>query len=359
LSNQTWIRTAFYLVAAVWALLLQDYSAEAADKENCLMCHRYRYLGRIDEKGRLRNYQVDEVTYFKSLHRAIACRDCHFYIKKFPHDPVTEEVNCSTQCHILPPHAEEKFSHERIAEIYSRSVHAIRPGDTPEQSRGKPQCKYCHLNPVYERVDQERIDFDETLRRCLNCHHEKGVTQAYKHVTHRLRKKTSRSPQEIVGLCGKCHDDQPLMKKYDVSEKTLTAVKTYKNSIHGKAVVLGSQAAADCISCHASSALHDIYKKENRDATINKDNLEKVCKQCHVGTNERFIQIAVHPVLEKEHEGVLGYIGVALKFALYGITLGLIGLMLSETYRRKKGGIKWQLRRGTTWRGIPRRKAGK
>jgi hypothetical protein len=346
-------------MTAVWAVLLSGFFAEAADKENCLMCHRYRYLGRIDEQGRQRNYQVDEAVFFKSLHRAIACRDCHYYIRKFPHDPVTEEVNCATQCHILPPHAEEKFSHERIAQIYSRSVHAIRPEDTPEQVRGKPHCKYCHLNPIYERIDPKRIDFDETLRRCLNCHQEKGVSQAYRHVTHRLRKKTSRSPQEIVSLCAKCHDDQELMKQYDVAEATLTAVKTYKNSIHGKAVMLGSPAAADCISCHASSALHDIYRKEDKRASIHRENLEKVCRQCHTRTNERFIQIAVHPRLAEDREDVIGYIGLALKFALYGFTLGLVGLMLIETYARKKDGLKWQLRRGTTWRGASRRKVRK
>jgi hypothetical protein len=258
---------------------------------------------------------------------------------------------------VLPPHAEEQFSHAHIADIHSRSAHGSKPADTPEQSAGKPQCKYCHLNPLYERVEDEKIDFHETLHRCLNCHQEKGVTQAYRHVTHRLRKKTSRSPQEIVTLCARCHDDQKLMEKYNVPRATLTAVKTYKNSIHGKAVVLGSQAAADCISCHASSALHDILGKGDKNASINKQNLERVCKQCHSRTNERFIQIAVHPTLEKEHKGLLGYIGVALKFALFGTTLGLIGLMFIETYGRKMDGLKWQLRRGTTWRGKSRRKA--
>jgi len=33
---------------------------DAADKENCLMCHKYRQIGRIDEKGRKRSYFVSE-----------------------------------------------------------------------------------------------------------------------------------------------------------------------------------------------------------------------------------------------------------------------------------------------------------
>ena len=34
--------------------------ANAADKENCLMCHKYRQIGRIDEKGIKRSYYRSE-----------------------------------------------------------------------------------------------------------------------------------------------------------------------------------------------------------------------------------------------------------------------------------------------------------
>ena len=84
---------------------------------------------------------------------------------------------------------------------------------------------------------EPEIAFEETLSRCLNCHERKGVTQAYKHITHRLRSKTSRSPQEIVQLCSKnCHADLVLMKKLNVSHESIEAVATYNESIHGKAV---------------------------------------------------------------------------------------------------------------------------
>jgi hypothetical protein len=345
----------FWMVQAVIALLL-SYSAMAADKENCLMCHKYRFVGRIDEDGKKFNYHVDENIYAKSVHRNVACRECHIYITKIPHDPVTEQVNCANTCHIKPPFSKEKFSHNKIIDIYNESVHAIKPEDSPELKAAKPYCKYCHLNPLYTRVDEKLIDFEKTLRRCLNCHQEKGVTQAYKHMTHRLRNKTSRSPQEIVKLCSQCHQDKELMKKFDISKKSLNAVETYNRTIHGKSIALGSDETADCISCHASNTLHDIFKKENPKATIYKDNLMTTCKQCHAQTNSWFIQIAVHPSLEREENPVVYFASIFFRLALYGSLFSMVGLMLLETYGRKRDGIKLLLKHGTTWRGIFKRR---
>jgi 5-methylcytosine-specific restriction endonuclease McrA len=330
--------------------------AAAEDKEDCLMCHKYRYLGRISEDGQRYNYNVDEHIYSKSIHRIVPCRDCHTTITKIPHDPVTEEVNCANVCHVKPPFAQEYFSHEKIIAIYKSSAHGIKPEDPPAVKSAKPYCKFCHLNPLYTRVEEAVIDYDKTLKRCLNCHRQKGVTAAYMHVTHRLRKKTSRSPQEIVALCAKCHEDKEMMQKLNVSSEELLAVETYNRSIHGKSVMLGSDQTADCISCHASSALHDIYKKENPKATINSANLQSTCKQCHEKTNNWFAQIAVHPRIEREKDPIVYFASIFFRLALYGSLFSMVGLMLLETYGRKKDGIKTILRRGTTWRGKSKRR---
>ena len=348
--NASLLILAFFMV-----LFLGFHQGNAADKENCLMCHKYRQLGRIDEKGRKRNYNVNENVYTNSVHRNVPCRDCHSYITKLPHDPVKEEVSCANECHIKPPFAKENFSHKKIIDVYNKSVHGIKPDDSPELKAAKPHCKYCHLNPLYTMVAEERIAFKETLARCLNCHEEKGVTQAYKHIAHRLRHKTSRSPQEIVQLCSKnCHAEVELMKKFKVSETSLESVETYNRSIHGKAVVLGSQEAADCVSCHATSAIHDIYKKDDPVSTVNKANMADTCNQCHTKVNNRFIQIDVHSSITRGEKPLLYYVNVGLTFAFYGTIFGLVGLMLLETAGRKKDGIKWQIRHGTTWRGQPK-----
>jgi hypothetical protein len=34
--------------------------------------------------------------------------------------------------------------------------------------QAKPYCKYCHSNPLYSKISEERVPYAETLRRCLN-----------------------------------------------------------------------------------------------------------------------------------------------------------------------------------------------
>ncbi len=334
-------------------------SVSAADKDNCLMCHRHRSIGRIDENGRRWNYHVDELSHSHSVHNKIECRDCHTYITKIPHDPVIQEINCATQCHIRPPFSQETFSHEKIVGIFNQSSHGIRPQDSEELKNAKPTCKFCHLNPLYIAMPEENVPFQETLNRCANCHPQNNVVLAYKHITHRLRHKASRSPQEIVQLCDKCHDDKALLKKLNVSAKALAATESYNRSIHGKLVRLGSKKAADCISCHSSDALHDIYGKDNPKATIHPDNLARTCRQCHEKTNDWFAKIAVHPSVGHKENIVIYGINFVLRIALYGSVLSLVGLMLFETMGRRRSGVRFLLKQGSSWQRRPKTKPNK
>lgn len=340
--------------AAILISVFYGFQADATDEYNCLMCHRHRLSGRIDENGKRWNYNVDEAIYNHSVHRNIECRDCHTTITKIPHDPITEAVSCANQCHIKPPFAQKKFSHQKIVDLYDQSAHGIRASDPEDLKQAKPYCKYCHSNPLYSRISEERVSYSETLRRCLNCHPESGVTQAYMHMTHRLRKRTSRSSREIVQLCAKCHQDVALMKKLKVSATAQDAVATYNQSIHGKLVQLGSQKAANCVNCHASSALHDIYKKDDERATIYKDNLLKTCQQCHATPTGWFVGIAVHPKAEHKESPIVFYMSIFLRLSLYGAVITMVGLMLFETFGRRREGIKLVLKNGTSWHGKSR-----
>ena len=312
-------------------------TAIAADDENCLMCHKYPSLARIGKDGLVKNFQVSEHIFMNSLHGKVACRSCHTYIKKFPHDPVTEKVNCANICHIKPPFSDENFSHKKIIDVFDGSVHAVRPDDSPLKKQSNPDCKYCHLNPLYKRAEENIASYNKTLARCLNCHQQKGVADAYHHITHRLRHKTTRSSQEIVKLCAGCHADTALMEKLGLSGVALEAVRTYKESIHGKMTTLGSEKAADCISCHASSLIHDIYKKDNPQSTINAKNIQDTCRNCHTKINKYFVKIAVHPSINEPHDPILFILSnLVLRFILYGTIFGLMGLLFHRNFPQKE-----------------------
>lgn len=146
------------------------------------------------------------------------------------------------------------------------------------------------------------------------------------------------------------------MEELKVSKESIEAVETYNESIHGKAVALGSQEAADCVSCHATSAIHDIYKRDEKEATVHRDNLVKTCSQCHENVNDRFVQIDVHSGIERHEKPFLYYANVILGFVFYGSVFSLIGLALLESYGRRNDGIAMQIRKGTSWHGKSKRK---
>jgi hypothetical protein len=169
------------------------------------------------------------------------------------------------------------------------------------------------------------------------------------------------------------------MKRLNVSERALEAVETYNRSVHGKLVRLGSEKAANCVSCHASSALHDIYKKDHQKATIRKasiiysglgrkrqkeptfrkDNLTKTCNQCHDKVNSWFINVAVHPSTNHDENLIIRLVKISLGFGMYSTVFGLVGLMLFESFGRRRDGIKLIMRNGTTWRKKPKRRSKK
>lgn len=349
--KQVSLLSAIITTAILGIALSMSSTAMAADDENCLMCHKYPSLARIGEDGLVKDYHVNEHIFLNSLHGKVSCRACHTYIKKFPHDPVTEKVNCANDCHIKPPFTDDDFSHRKIIGIFADSVHTAKPDDSPLKKASNPDCKYCHLNPIYKRADEINISYGKTLDRCLNCHQQKGVVDTYHHITHRLRHKTTRSSQEIVDMCSACHADVPLMKRLDLPERALEAVHTYKESIHGKMTLLGSEKAADCISCHASSLIHDIYKTDNPLSTINENNIQNTCKNCHAKINKYFVKIAVHPSIKSPRNPILFIINnLVLRLIMYGTVFGLMGLLFLETFRRKRDGACMKLKTGSSWR---------
>ena len=105
--------------------------ALAADEENCLLCHRYSGLGRIDETGKKHLYYVNEELYNQSVHRKIRCRECHLGIDKFPHGTV-HKVDCASVCHLIDASTSNPFSHANMIEKFNLSVHGTGSKDNPK-----------------------------------------------------------------------------------------------------------------------------------------------------------------------------------------------------------------------------------
>jgi hypothetical protein len=298
------------------------------DEENCLMCHKYPKMGLYTKEGR-RIFYVGEDIYAHSVHAKVPCRGCHADILQIPHRPDHKRVDCAMTCHIKDPFSNKEFSHIRIKESLEKSLHGPKEDDPPEKRKHRPNCKYCHLNPLYHyEVDYET---NLSLKRCRDCHAPRGVERAFEHMSYRMGRRTSRDPREIVELCSSCHADNDLMK---VFERTDAAAEGYKDYFHGKAVLRGWGKPANCVDCHTA---HEVYKHDDPRSMVHKDNLLRTCSEnpaCHPNANPNFVQAAVHVAMGSEENRVLVWVNRGFVLLTAGTMSFLflhIGLDFSRT----------------------------
>jgi len=81
---------------------------------------------------------------------------------------------------------------------------------------------------------------------------------------------------EITIQCGICHTKLS---------------KTYEDTYHGKAYMLGDKDAARCSDCHGA---HKILKVNNPDSEVGYNNIINTCKQCHENANLAFTGYLTH-----------------------------------------------------------------
>lgn len=331
------------------------------DDEACLMCHKYVRMARITDEGVFRSYYVPPATFAKTVHRNVPCRDCHSYIKQLPHKPVEEGVRCDKECHTKKnPATGKPFSHKAISDLYMQSVHG-RDKTAEGLDADKPYCITCHTNPVYNPSEEEPPE--EILKRCELCHEKKDfVRQWYFHTSRRVLD-VKRSGQEIVAICTRCHSNQELIDRHKnaadkegrpLGDKFPVAGTSYMDSFHGKVTSYGMIGAATCLDCHADNeeyykGVHKILPSRDPDSPVSEKNRVNTCKRCHKNADEKYAVVDPHPVFNEEYSPIL-HKG-ELIYGTFGniVVLCLVGLSMFETFGRRRDGVAWRLKRGSTW----------
>jgi len=332
------------------------------DDEGCLICHKYPRMTRVTEEGVIRSYYVMPDVFANTVHRNVPCRDCHNYIKKLPHGEVKEGVTCNTECHsVKNPATGKPFSHKIIYNAYKDSVHG-REKTAEGIMNDKPYCITCHTNPIYD--PNEKAPPKHIVDRCVLCHEDrKFVKQWYKHTSRRIRE-VRRNPEQIVKLCSSCHGDEKLVDRHikqakedgrKLGLKFKSAVKSYNESFHGKLTNYGFKKTANCLDCHAGNdnyykAVHEIRPSRDPLSPVHDNNRVKTCQQCHALADENYIRLDPHPSAEK-HDGEFRHYAEQIYNVISYITIfGLVGLSLFETWGRRRDGVAFRLKMGTSWR---------
>jgi len=313
--------------------------ADAADELNCIMCHKYRGLSRITEKGKFRLFYINEIMFKSGPHAKVKCNDCHRDITEVPHEPA-KPVNCTIRCHIIEPSGQKRFTHESVEDNLFMSAHSKydKDGNLKEHHEDYPHCKDCHVMPLYRPLSffkgvKPGIS-ERAMGRCRTCHRTGNfVDTFYTHVTSRLQK--TRAPKEIAAICARCHGDKELRKRHDLDD----VVGSYFETFLGKAVSHGSEHTPDCVDCHIRPGdnVHLIQSKESPTAAINIKNRHMACQaiECHPEAGDNIAGYHVHVTYDDPEKYPVEY--YLLKFFTFltaSVMYFFVGFIFLELLRR-------------------------
>ena len=316
------LHIAWGLVVLALVIAMPD-KLHAVDTENCLMCHRFRGLARVDNEG----------LFSRGPHTRVSCKGCHADIDKIPHDDA-EPVDCVRSCHIEEPTREIIFTHEKVKDTLRDSVHSPikEDGTTLDFPEDLPGCKDCHDMPLFRPVAMFKSVksgvSEHAVSRCLVCHSdERFIRYFYSHVTTRLHK--ARDPREVVDMCGKCHGDVAMARRHGLAD----VVSSYLETFHGKAVLMGSTLAPDCMDCHAQQGgVHEMLAATDPCSVVHPENRAVMCStvDCHSSATAALASFDVHatrdPATHKlEFAVALFFVIMTLAILLPVLTLNILG----------------------------------
>ncbi|MFH1746185.1 MAG: cytochrome b/b6 domain-containing protein [Planctomycetota bacterium] len=294
-------------ILIIVTIVLTALTARAQDPENCLSCHRFRGLSRLDpDTNELRLFFCDAEYYIyrEGQHARVHCTGCHekSEVTVIPHE-VKTRVDCAQTCHIIQATGlAMRFSHQRVAESLSRSVHAAErlaelEFDPPLLRPGQSVCLYCHEQPMFTLDDEALAAFSAHSggTRCDTCHKEElplEIAYFAHHVSSRM--KPSRTVQQLAQACAVCHSNARIIEQTDSHD----AVASYFHSFHGKANLLGSTETATCVECHSSNFgdQHLMLSSDVAESATNSAQLSDTCRTtaCHPGAPPEMSNAAVH-----------------------------------------------------------------
>jgi predicted CXXCH cytochrome family protein len=199
----------------------------------------------------------------KGLIQAAVCTDCHAKHLILDHKDSRSSINKSNVSHTCG------VCHVGIYKQFVNSIHSPTVSKTQEKL---PTCEDCHSSHQIKLVQQDKF------------------------------------MTEVTDQCGRCHEDLS---------------KTYLDTMHGKAYLLGNVKAAKCSDCHGA---HDILPVNDPHSHVGFKNVVQTCKKCHPDANRRFTGYLTHSTHhDRVKFPVLYYTYLAMSALLVG-TFGFFGL---------------------------------
>lgn len=270
--------------------------------EFCYSCHANRDLSMTFPNGEVLSLYLDPQEFQHSVHGTrLACTDCHQRNLVVPHE--VPRVQTARQL----AQVEYEVCKRCHFDNYTRTLDSMHFDAMAEGKEEAPICTDCHGAHNVIRLTESRTRVAET---CSTCHDD--IADEYRdsvhgsellekdnpdvpvcitcHGVHNIESATTASfRQSSVDLCARCHADEELMGKYEISPNVF---KTYLDDFHGKTVGFYQEEASEvwpdvavCTDCHG---VHDITQVDDPDSPVIKQNLVSTCRQCHEDATANF-----------------------------------------------------------------------
>jgi hypothetical protein len=256
-------------------------------QDNCILCHsdpqnqKGKTLFHPDPKTGNSNPLLNLKEFVSDVHfrRGLSCSGCHG--GKPTDESMTDAVGQNWPKDADARHKDRTWIPAFCAKCHSDSafMRDFNPALPTDQLTKYQESRHGKL--VLEAKDSRAAQ-------CVSCH---GV--------HGIRGPKSRmstvSPQRVPDTCGACHASPEHMAGFmteDGQPLPTTQVAEYKNSVHGKAVLVkNDQGAPSCTGCHGSHAA----------MPPSVASVAQVCRRCHV-LNGQLFDGSKHKVAFEQHK---------------------------------------------------------
>ncbi|MHB8877938.1 MAG: hypothetical protein ACYC8T_29945 [Myxococcaceae bacterium] len=261
----------------------------------CLVCHRAP--------------SFDGEAFKKSVHAELACADCHDGFDYQAHSVKTSELS--------------EGDASQVKKLATRSA-------APQAFLA---CATCHSEETEQVQSSAHGAWLKEERKsagplCSDCH---GSPHSI------LKAASPKLTAARSAVCTRCHDNADFLKQSGLSGDP---VPTYRDSVHGRLVVLGSERAPACQDCHGT---HAIARMGDPASPLALPTRAGTCGKCHEGANEGFAATMTHTPLAQAHPGPHWthiFFSYLTTLTLLGLSLHILldlGAELRVRFRRKKG----------------------
>lgn len=159
------------------------------------------------------------------------------------------------------------------------------PQKGPAQAATTPggTCLTCHLQLDEPALKNPAVGFQHDVHDrpglgCVACHGgDPTADDPEDAMSAKHGFKGAPKPGEIPRLCGSCHANEVLIRKFAPNLPT-DQLSQYLTSVHGKLNSKGDTKVATCISCHG---VHGIYAANDPRSSVYPTRVVDTCAKCH------------------------------------------------------------------------------